>query len=125
MQTITLKCTALYFLLLSCLVSAVDMELYPSTFEGRGTHMYMSPEQYQKGHVDSKTDIYALGKILFELFYYSTSMDCKRRYEVNYEFIFLQLKQMVGISLRIAELLSSKWWHYMIFCLLIFVHICK
>ncbi len=63
------------FLLLSCLISAVDMELYnPSTFEGHGTRMYMSPEQYQKGHVTSKTDAYALGKILFELFYYSTSI---------------------------------------------------
>ena len=50
-----------------------------STFEGCGTPLYISPEQKNKGHVDSKTDIYSLGIILFELFYPMTS---EKRYEV-------------------------------------------
>ena len=40
-----------------------------STFKGYGTPYYVSPEQRNKGRVDSKTDIYALGVILFELYY--------------------------------------------------------
>ena len=43
-----------------------------STYKGYGTPYYVSPEQQDMEQVDSKTDIYALGVILFELYYPTT-----------------------------------------------------
>ncbi len=57
------------------------MDSTTSTFDNYGTPIYISPEQRQKEQVDSKTDIYALGIILFELFY-PNKMPCDERYKV-------------------------------------------
>ena len=41
---------------------------------GVGTQYYCSPEQKQSNKYDSKTDIYSLGIIIFEMFYKFNSL---------------------------------------------------
>jgi serine/threonine protein kinase/tetratricopeptide (TPR) repeat protein len=64
-----------------------DKTLYTQFAQLVGTPLYMSPEQAgQSGRdVDTRTDIYALGVLLYELLTGTTPFDQERLKEVNYD----------------------------------------
>ncbi|MEP7289015.1 MAG: protein kinase [Chloroflexota bacterium] len=53
-----------------------------------GTPLYMSPEQWQDDHVDSRTDIYALGVMLFEMLTGAVPFDATTPYGIMYKHIY-------------------------------------
>src|SRR5215475_2554709 len=64
-----------------------DKTLFTNFAQMIGTPLYMSPEQAQMSglDVDTRTDIYALGVLLYELLTGTTPLDCDRLRTAGYD----------------------------------------
>src|SRR6185503_1986170 len=92
--------------------SLTDHTLHTGFAQLVGTPMYMSPEQAEMNHfgVDTRSDVYSLGVLLYELLTGTTPFDKDRLQSVTFDEMrrIIREEEPETVSARIAKTKSSR-----------------